>query len=265
MTESDTGAAIVPATQRAAEPASDSALYSLLPHLARLLRREPALAITVAYLLVAMAGIFYNYRYYAKFNIPVLSLSQISDFLTAGIQRPIALLLLLGTFPVIWLMDAVNVHLRRRQQRRVDSLRARPSRTWWQKLRLKQHEWSLALKHHVFLQFAYAFVVVTYGWTFVAFYADYRASQVREGDAAQVKLRLNGSDADLAASKSPTWTYLGAVSNYIFVYDTAAKRPLILPTNNVTRIEPVRPAAKAEAATAAEAKAGPAAEVAPKP
>ena len=265
MTESDTDAAIAPATRREAEATPASALHSLLPHLARLLRREPALAITMAYLLVAMAGIFYNYRYYAKFNIPVLSLSQISDFLTAGIQRPIALLLLLGTFPVIWLMDVINVRLRRRQQQRVDSLRARPSRTWWQKLRLKQHEWSLALKNHVVLQLAYVFVVVTYGWTFIALYADYRVGQVREGDAAQVKLRLNGTDADLAASKSPSWTYLGAVSSYVFVYDAAAKRSLILPTNNLARIEPLRRIDKAETDKTAGVKPDPAPEVVPKP
>ena len=264
--ESDSRAAIAPSTPRADKPTSDSALNSLLPSLSKLLKREPALGITVAYLLVAMAGIFYNYRFYAKFQIPVMSLSQISDFLTAGIQQPIALLLVLGTFLVIWVMDALNVWSRRRYEQRRAILIALPALSRWQRLRLAWYDWGLAIKHHKFIQFTYLTVVVSYGWIFVALYADYRVRQVREGDAAQVRLRLNGSEADLAASKSPTWTYLGAVSNYVFVYDAAAKQPLILPTNNVTRIEPARLAtAKGDAAGEKASKAEPAASVAPNP
>jgi hypothetical protein len=51
----------------------------------------------------------------------------------------------------------------------------------------------------------------------------------------------------LPASKSPTWTYLGAVSNYVFVCDVATGQPLILPTNNIVCIELVRKAAKGDA------------------
>ena len=37
-----------------------SALLDLLPHFLDTLKREPALAISITYLLVAMAGIFYD-------------------------------------------------------------------------------------------------------------------------------------------------------------------------------------------------------------
>lgn len=262
MTESGLDATLASATQHAARPASASALHSLLPSLRRLLRREPALGITVAYLFVALAGIFYNFRFYSKFGIPVMSLSQIGDFLTAGIQQPIALLLVLGTLPVIWGMDVLNEWARRRQQARLVRLRAQASSVWWRKLRVRRLEWSLAMKHNTVMQLMYVFVVLSYGWSFVSLYADSCYRQIIDGDAEQVKIRLNGADADLAASKAPAWTYLGAVSNYVFVYDAAAKQPLILPTNNIMRIEPVRKAAKAEAEAA---KAGPALELAPKP
>lgn len=265
MTESELDTALAPATPLAAKPAPASALHSLLPSLRRLLAREPALGITVAYLFVAMAGIFYNFRFYSKFGIPVMSLSQISDFLTAGIQQPIALLLVLGTFPVITAMDAINAWVRRRQQARLDGLSARSAPTRWQKFRMRLLAWSLRLKHHVFMQVMYAFVVVSYGWVFVSLYADARYRQTIGGDAAQVKIRLNGADTDLAASKSPTWTWLGAVSNYVFVYDAAARQPLILPTNNILRIEPLREATRADAEKAGVVKAGVAPELAPKP
>jgi len=75
-----------------------SALFEVLPHVLRTLRREPALVITLTYVLVAMAGIFYDYAFYRQFDIPALSLSQISDFLGAGIQQPMAIVLVLSTF-----------------------------------------------------------------------------------------------------------------------------------------------------------------------
>lgn len=256
----------LPMRQRSGANAHESALHSMLPHLLRLLRREPALAITIAYLLVAMAGIFYNYRFYAKFDIPVLSLSQISDFLTAGIQHPVALVLVLSTFPLIWLFDRLNVRSRRRYRRTVDRLRARAQLTWWQRVRLRWLDWHLGSGNRLWLQAMYFFVIVLYGWNFVAIYAGFQADRARSGKASQVKVRLNGADTDLPASKSPTWTWLGAVSNYVFVYDAAAKRPLVLPTNNILRIEPIRVGgAKAGEAEGAAAKAASDASVAPTP
>jgi len=68
------------APESRALPVADAAspLQSLLPHVLDTLRREPAVAITLCYLLVAMAGIFYNYWFYRAFDIPVLTLSQIN-------------------------------------------------------------------------------------------------------------------------------------------------------------------------------------------
>ncbi|MBO9663064.1 hypothetical protein [Dokdonella sp.] len=229
----------------AGERKRDSALHSLLPHLVKLLRREPALGITVAYLLVAMAGIFYNYRYYTKFDIPVLSLSQISDFLIAGIQQPVAPLLVLSTFAVIWVFDRINVWSRRRHLARRERLLAQDGApSWRQRAMLAWARWNLVGHGHAVTQWAYAAIVVCYGWLFVAIYADQRVERMRADGMAQVRVRLNGSETDLAASRSPTWTYLGAVSNYVFLYDAAARQSLILPTNNVLRLEPVSAAGK---------------------
>ena len=264
--ETETRTDVVSAVRRD-ERTHESALHSMLPHLLRLLRREPALGITLAYLLVAMAGIFYNYRFYAKFDIPVLSLSQISDFLTAGIQHPVALVLVLSTFPIIWFFDRMNVRMRRKYQQLVEALRAREKMSWWERLRLRWLDWQLTSNNHMWvLQASYFFVIVLYGWNFVTIYAGFQAEQARSGKAAQVRVRLNGADADLAASKSPSWTWLGAVSNYVFVYDAAAKQSLVLPTNNILRIEPVRAAStKAREVEAEAAKTGSDASVAPNP
>src|SRR5689334_5572837 len=114
-----------------------SVLVNLLPHAWQTFRREPALAITLSYLLVAMAGIFYNYRFYARFGIPILSLSQIGDFLVAGIQRPMALVLVLSTFPLCWLLDRLSALRRRRRAVRRRELLEQGAPSAWHKLRLR--------------------------------------------------------------------------------------------------------------------------------
>jgi len=235
--------AIAPSHSLRVEPqqpgaTSASALQSLLPHLLRLLRREPAAAITIGYLLVAMAGIFYNDRYYAKFGIPVLTLSQIGDFLVAGIQQPTALLLVLSTVPLCWVFDFFNARSRRRHMAARDRLRLRGELSAWQRLRLRVLDWRV--REQWYTQLGYVAVVVGYGWMFVTLYADYRADRVRRGEAAEVRVWLQGDAAGLQAAQGQTWTYLGAIANYVFVYDRAGARSVILPVDNIERIEPVK-------------------------
>lgn len=214
-----------------------SALHALLPHILRTFGREPALALTAAYLLVSLAGIFYNYTFFERgFGIPVLTLSQIGDFLVAGLQQPIALVLMLSTFVVCWLFDWINTRSRRRAWARIVRLRALSRRSWLQSLRLRVKEWHYDA---VWLtQLLYLVVVVVYGWMFVGIYADHRAQAVRHGDVARVAVRMVGEGADLPATDARGWGYLGAVSNYVFVYDPASKRALVLPVNAIARIVP---------------------------
>lgn len=211
------------------------ALPDMLPHLLRLLRREPALAITLGYLLLVMGGIFYNVHFFGKFGIPVLTLSQVSDFLIAGIQQPIAILLVLSTLPLCWLFDLANRGAVRRRYRTLERLRATPAPNGWQRVQLWRLEWRE--RQLWIMPLSYLAVVVLYGWTFVRFYAEYRVGRVRGGDAAQVRVWLGG-DA-LRPDGAASWTYLGAVANYVFVYDPASDRSVILPVENIDRVEPV--------------------------
>jgi hypothetical protein len=221
-----------------ADATAASALQSLLPHLLRLLRREPAVAITIGYLLVAMAGIFYNDRYYAKFGIPVLTLSQIGDFLVAGVQQPVALLLVLSTVPLCWVFDYFNARSRRKNIATRDRLRLRRDLSAWQRLRLRVLDWHV--REQWYTQLGYAAVVVCYGWMFVTLYADYRADRVRRGEAAEVRIWLQGEAAGLQPKQGQSWTYLGAIASYVFVYDHVGARSVILPVDNIERIEPVK-------------------------
>jgi hypothetical protein len=214
-----------------------SALLGLLPHFLETLRREPALAISITYLLVAMAGIFYDVSFYRKFDIPVLSLAQLGDFLTAGIQQPVALVLVASTFPLCWLFDRINTGYRRRQRIELTRLRALEAPSPYERVRLNYLGWRVGQLWYTRL--GYLAVIVAYGWMFVGFYADYRAAEAKEGDASQVLVWLNGEAEQPVTAPRHAWIYLGAVSNYVFVYDREAARSAILPVNAIARIEPI--------------------------
>lgn len=228
-----------------------SALLELLPHFLDTVRREPAIAITLTYGLVAMAGIFYDVSFYRKFDIPVLSLAQLSDFLTAGIQQPVALVLVATTFPVCWAFDQISVRYRRRQRRKLDALRQVQQPTPYQRLRRSYVGWRV--EQVWFTRLSYLAVVVAYGWTFVGSYADYRADAAKNGGTTEVRIWLNGEGAALTGLNSDRWTYLGAISSYVFVYDRAAAKALVVPVNAIARIEPFPAPAKILGSGCAEA------------
>lgn len=236
---------VVMAENDSVADAPTSALHYVLPHVLRTLRREPAVAITLGYILVALAGIFFNYSYYRQFGIPVLTLSQITDFLASGLQQPIALLLLLSTFPLMWLTDKFNLHTRRKQtEKRMRLAQAADSR--WNRLKIRLFfappKW--------FTMFAYLVLVVFYSWTFITVYADHSVARVLAGEAPLVHVQMSSDPGGIPAlEQDAAWTYLGAVSNYVFIYDRASKRAMILPVNNIVRIEPV-PGSRAEAVAA---------------
>lgn len=225
-----------PEVQAPLESERHSALDALLPHILDTFKREPALALTVIYLMVALAGIYYDYSFYNRFGIPILSLVQIGDYLVAGLQKPLAIALVAATLPLCWLIDRFNAYTRRREAKRRDRLRALPRRNWVQRRYLRFLDWQLGQRWGVY--FAYLFVIFVYGWLFVRGYATYNAVMIKRGAVTQVAVRLVGADADLPASGARTWGYLGAVSNYVFLYDRATRQPLILPVNAIASVRP---------------------------
>ena len=235
-------------TARAAEvvkgaSAQHSALQAVLPHILKSFKREPALALTACYLFIALAGIYYDHGFYQRgFGIPVLTLSQVGDFLVAGLQQPMALVLLISTLPLCWVFDLINQRGRRRRAAKIAKLEALPKRSWWQSRRLHYLSWHN--NSMWIIQLVYVLVVFGYGGIFVGTYAKYRAGVVRGGDVPRVAIQLNGDSANLPAVDPKGWGYLGAISNYVFVYDPVAKKSLVLPVNAIQRIQPATVKAK---------------------
>ena len=151
-------------------------------------------------------------------------MSQISDFLVAGLQQPLALLLVISTFALCWIADRINYYRRRSTARRREELLRTSSDSPLRRARLAL----LVSPPPWFTGCANAFVVIFYAWTFVNFYAGHRAAAVRRGEAQRVLIWAGGAVDPLAAAGGQSnWTYLGTVSNYVFVYDHDADRALI--------------------------------------
>lgn len=224
---------LTPATQSV--PHDKTVLHVVMPHVADTLKREPALAISLAYLLVALAGIYFNVSYYDEFGIPILTLSQISDYLVAGLQRPMALLLALSTFPLVWGIDYMNARRRRRDAVRREELIGRGPPKGWDRVRMRWYNrprWVAACGYLIILFF--------YGWLFVSKYAHFEAKDVRQGAATQVRIALTApTSSPQGVDLSQPVVYLGAVTNYVFVYDPRSRHSAVLPVNNISRIEPV--------------------------
>jgi hypothetical protein len=217
-------------------PAPRSVLLSVMPHVLQAARSEPALVITFAYLFVAMAGIFYNFNFYEKFDIPILALSQVSDFLVAGLQQPMALLLVLSTFPLCWLFDKFNLRRRRQRHQRLERLQRITDPSLFQRAGM----WFSRNPPAWFTGCLYLALVVIYGWLFVHFYARHRADLVRTGEGEQVLVTLtNDGNRDTGIVAGKPWSFLGTTSGYVYLYDRSSGRSVILPLNNIVRIEPV--------------------------
>ena len=159
----------------------------------------------------------------------------------AGLQQPVAIALVLVTFPLCWLMDRLNVRSRRRLSAHRSALLALPHPNRWQRLRLRWLDWHVDQMWGLYI--GYVLVVFIYGWIFVGLYARQRVIEVRQGGAARTLVRMNGAPTDLRSNSGAAWTYLGAISNYVFVYDPAAKQAMILPVNAVAGLQPL-PSAK---------------------
>ncbi|MGH8183694.1 MAG: hypothetical protein ACREPH_08550 [Rhodanobacteraceae bacterium] len=162
-----------------------SALAAVLPHILKTFRREPAMALTVAYLMIALAGIAYDYSFYQKgFGIQILSLAQIGDYLVAGLQQPMAILLTLLMLPLVWFLDRVNVFFRRRYEAERGNLRALPSLRWSQALRLRYLNWQLGGLWP--MRVMYLAIVFGCSWMFVGVYASHNVAMTKRGVAPRV-------------------------------------------------------------------------------
>jgi hypothetical protein len=197
----------------------------------RRLRREPSLMVTVAYLFVSFIGLWSNYWFYRRFDLPILEYMQASDYLVAGLRDPVYAFLLLSSLLLVLLVSWPD-SFRRRHPERVDAHR----RTWWGRLVFSNFRgmgWKgIGLAHETGIVFAVFWGVVWASATYVAG----KAQDIHEGRTGHaVRVTLAGESAPLPQ----TARLLGSSSAFVFLWWPQQRVAEAVPIESIGRLQSV--------------------------
>ncbi len=212
---------------------------SLVLRLLRVLKREPILFVTLAYLLISFIGIWASYWFYKRFGIPILQFMQGSDYLVAGLREPAYLGLLLAALVISWMVTWPE-RWRRRNADRSEAMRQR----WWGKIVFPGSNplWSWwGMTPETGVVFSTFWVMI---WMVFALMVN-KAEDIRRGAGQPLRLTLAGSVEPLPGNAR----LLGTSSAFVFVYWPEDRRAEALPIESITRIHSLRPADARTSAT----------------
>jgi hypothetical protein len=206
---------------------------SLVTRVLRVLKREPILFVTLTYVLISFIGIWANYWFYRRFDLPILEYMQGSDYLVAGLREPAylwmfaAALLFAGlvTWPERW---------RRRHPERAEALR----RHWWGRVLLpgKSLWWTWgSMAPETGLVFGTFWVMI---WLLYALVLG-KANAIHAGEGQPLRVTLAGATQALAGEAR----LLGTSNAFVFLYWPDGKRAEAMPIEGIARIESLRSAA----------------------
>ncbi|MDO5610267.1 MAG: hypothetical protein Q4G62_05755 [Pseudomonadota bacterium] len=201
------------------------------PRMVRLFKQEPALAITLSYLLVGLVGVWSSYWYYRQFGIPILQYYQVSDFLISGLREPLNFLALLLIFGFSALVHIGTVNYEIRNPVRVARMRkTRWGRLWFPEAAsaFRRRRWyDIPPELIIFLACAIG------GGSVMMSKAEQRADQLRAGLGAPLAITLQGSPLPLQGDAR----LIGTSSSHIFLYWPANGRTEAVASSSLARIE----------------------------
>ncbi|MES2672382.1 MAG: hypothetical protein V4673_18435 [Pseudomonadota bacterium] len=201
-----------------------------LPEAVALLRREPAVAIPLGYLLLSLIGLWSSFCFYRVFRIPILEYLQPADFLVEGVRHPVNLLWLLAMLaiavPAYW-----PTYYRLHHPERAEHYRKR----WYGRVifsRLvdpfRRRRW-----YDISPEATIAFALLVGGGSLILTHARQRAGHLLGGGGEAVRVTLSGESTPLHG----TARLLGTSSGYVYLYWPANGRTEALVQENVSRIE----------------------------
>lgn len=194
--------------------------------LIKLLRKDPALSFTLAYLLLTVVGITYDCWYFHFFGVNVLDYAHFSDLLLAAVREPLVIFFTVLSVTCSLLLQEINYRARRRF-----ALYDKWSRSKW----IRAAQPLLFFSPRVYVVAA---IVVYFGGVFTPLYAQYRANLVRAGHTRPVTVRL----ASDPAAKPITLPMIGITSRYVFLYDRSTRQTHVIPVENIAEMTITRPA-----------------------
>lgn len=187
------------------------------------LRKHPGMMASLAYALLTLCGLIYSYAFYAKFNIPILKLADLSDMLIAGISEPAAILMFSGGIALAVISDllfAVTYRARERWRKKPESLKKR--------LFLMLY---YTPKRKIEVLGGLLFILIAYPIIFVELYAEHQSEQIKEGTGSLVLLSSE------KYQETPLFL-LGSTTNFVITYDIATEKAVLTPIEEIKQIIP---------------------------
>lgn len=210
-----------------APPNSTPPNPSLVARTLRVLKREPILFVTLTYVLVSFIGIWANYWFYRRFDLPILEYMQGSDYLVAGLREPAYLWMFAAALLFAWLVTWPE-RWRRLHPERAEALR----RHWWGRVFLpgKSLWWTWgSMAPETGLVFGTFWVMI---WLLYALVLG-KADAIHGGEGQPLRLTLAGATQPLAGEAR----LLGTSAAFVFLYWPDSKRAEALPIESIARIE----------------------------
>lgn len=191
--------------------------------LREILREQPALLLTISYLMLTSLGLGYQFAFFLQFRVNILDYAEISDFLLAAIREPAVLVLGLAPLLLLWAVQRFGEWLKTRNTR----FAALSGRT------------DTPLMRAV----TYPFFIAIYFFLFALKYGERVATSIKAGQGKQVRVELASSPArdTAAAAEAPEALLLGKTTAFIFLYYPSERRTHIVPIENIARIVVLRP------------------------
>lgn len=193
--------------------------------LALFFKRNPALMISVSYLLLTLCGILYSVSFYDEFNIKIMKLAQISDLLIVGISEPAAILMFSGGLVVAAAFDIlvrISYPIHRRWIVKPPSVK-----------RSIVLFFNYVPKSRDGLFLIFVFVSMTYAALFVSLYAEWRSEDIKSSKEGFVSIKT-GTD-----SESQKLKILGSTTNLLLVYDATLNEASAIGMEDLVSIRPI--------------------------
>ncbi|MFT6734526.1 MAG: hypothetical protein ACJAS9_002727 [Polaribacter sp.] len=187
--------------------------------------KHPGLAVFIVYATVAIAGFIHVITFYRHFGLDVIIYLEVGDILIAGIKDPMVMLMVFGSFTVIFVMW-VFAYLQA------------PFSLWLDK---KFSEGFFRFLPYVIgigsvraFWWTSFFMNIIYFIMFITVHSEIKSNSIKNDKSNLVEVY---SDAIL--DKNHQHSLLGTSINYIFLYNHNQQNTLIIPLESVTAIKPM--------------------------
>ncbi len=210
--------------------------------IARLLRDNPGLSLTLGYIAASLVGLLFSWSLLRRFGLNILDYTEVTDFLIAALREPLTFVVAGSAIPVVYLLRWLSGKER-------DYWLRNPPKT-----RVMQRYCSLSDQAYRD-PLAEVFILVAYAFLFISLYSDWKVEQVQAGHGQRVDIEIGWEDEAERMSR----ILVGGTTRFLFVYDVEGQRMEAIPHESVLRVlsvpakpKPEPPIERDQAATTEE-------------